>query len=139
MEPKSTREATERAIKILDSKYEKADLNKIVDNAENLNQTQKQMLLQLLKQYEALFNGTLGRWRTTSVKIELQSNSKPVNARWYPIPRINKDTFHKELMRLVNIGVLERVQESKWGTPVFIIPKKEGTVCFITDYRKVNR
>ena len=42
-------------------------------------------------------------------------------------------------MRLVNIGVLERVQESKWGTPVFIIPKKEGTVWFITDYRKVNR
>ena len=71
LEPKSTREATERAIKILDSKYEKADLNKIVDSAENLNQTQKQMLLQLLKQYEALFDGTLGRWRTTPVKIEL--------------------------------------------------------------------
>ena len=41
-------------------------------------------------------------------------------------------------MRLVKIGVLERVQESEWDTPVFIIPKKEGTVCFVTDYRKVN-
>ena len=41
-------------------------------------------------------------------------------------------------MRLVKIGVLERVQESEWGTPVFIIPKKEGTVCFLTNYRKVN-
>ena len=39
----------------------------------------------------------------------------------------------------MKIGVLERVQESEWGTPVFIIPKKEGTVHFLNDFRKVNR
>ena len=72
------------------------------------------------------------------MNIELQSNSKPVNAKWYPVPRITKLTFKKELMRLVMIGVLERVQEYEWGTPVFIIPKKEGTVHFLTNYRKVN-
>ena len=81
----------------------------------------------------------MGRWNTTPVKIELQSNAKPVNARWYPVPRINKATFKKELMRLVQVGVLEKVHESEWGTPVFIIPKKEGTVPFLTNYRKVNR
>ena len=43
-----------------------------------------------------------------------------------------------ELERLEKIGVLKRVQESKWGTPVFIIPKKEETVCFLTNFRKVN-
>ena len=68
----------------------------------------------------------------------MRTNSKPVNTKWYPVPRINKLTFKKELMRLVEIGVVERVQESEWGTPVFIIPKKEGTVCFLTDYRKEN-
>jgi hypothetical protein len=31
------------------------------------------------------------------------------------------------------------VQDSEWGTPVFIIPKKDGTVCFITDHHKVNK
>ena len=36
------------------------------------------------------------------------------------------------------MGVLERVQESEWGTPVFIILKKEGTVCFLTNFRRVN-
>ena len=84
------------------------------------------MLLKLLKQYETLFDGTLGRWNTTPVNIELQHNSKPINSRWYPVPRINKLTFKKELMRLVKIGVLESVQESEWGMPVFIILKKEG-------------
>ena len=138
VEPKATKEATERVVKILDSKYEKADLNKIVDDANNLNRQQKQKLLKLLKQFETLFDGTLGKWKTKPVKIETRSDSKPVNSRWYPVPRINKLTFKKELERLVSIGVLERVQESEWGTPVFIIPKKEGTVRFLTDFRKVN-
>ena len=61
---------------------------------------------------------------TTPVNIELQHNSKPVNAKWYPIPRINKLTFKNELMRLVKIGGLERVQESEWGTPMFIVGDK---------------
>ena len=137
-EPKSTSEATSRVIKILDSKYEKADLDKIVNESQGLDDVQKPMLLKLLRKYESLFDGTLGRWKTTPVQIELRRNAKPVNARWYPVPRINKRTFKTELMRLVKIGVLEKVQESEWGTPVFIIPKKEGTVRLLTDYRKVN-
>ena len=36
IEPRSTREATERVVKILDSKYEKANLDEIVANAKNL-------------------------------------------------------------------------------------------------------
>ena len=53
--PRSTREATERVVKILDSKYEKANLNEIVANAKNLEKDQKKMLLKLLKQYKTLF------------------------------------------------------------------------------------
>ena len=56
----------------------------------------------------------------------------------YPVPRINKFTLKNELMRLVKIGVLERVQESEWGTPVFMMPKKEGTVHFLTNIKRVN-
>ena len=68
----------------------------------------------------------------------MRPDEKPDNTRWYPVPRINKPTFKTELERLEKIRVLERVQESEWGTPVFIIPKKEGTVGFLTDFRKVN-
>ena len=71
IKPSSTKEATDRVVKILDSKYEKANLNKIVEDANNLDANQKQMLLKLLKQYETLFDGTLGRWNTTPVNIEL--------------------------------------------------------------------
>ena len=52
--------------------------------------------------------------------------------------RLTKKTFHKELQSLVEIGVLTPIHQSQYGTPIFIIPKKEGTVRFITDYQKLN-
>ena len=138
-EPKVTQEATERVVKILDSTYEKANLEEIVDNAHQLDATQKSQLLDLLVDFEDLFDGTLGHWKTEPVDIELKPDAKPYSGRYYPVPRINKETFKKELLRLVEIGVLERVEQSEYGTPVFIIPKKEGTVRFLTDFRRVNQ
>ena len=137
-EPISTREATERVVRILDSNYAKANLDEVAEAATNLTEAERSMLLDLLKEFEDLFDGTLGQWNTAPVEIELKPDAKPVSARWYPVPHINKETFRKELMRLVEIGVLDPVQESEYGTPVFIIPKKEGTVRFITDFRQVN-
>jgi hypothetical protein len=139
-EPKVTAEATDRIVKILDSDYHKADLWKVVAKATQLNKRQQLSLLRLLRKYEALFDGTLGKWNTDPVNIELREDLIPVSSRYYPVPKINKETFRKELLHLVDIGVLTPVQDSEWGTPVFIIPpKKDGTVRFITDYCKVNK
>ena len=138
VEPRVTQEETDRVVKILDADYEKANLDEVVENATSLNREQKRKLLKTLKKFERLFDGTLGRWKTDPVKIQLKEGAKAVNSRWYPVPKINKETFKKELERLVKIGVLEVVHESEWGTPVFIIPKKDGTVRFVTDFRKVN-
>ena len=64
---------------------------------------------------------------------------KLFNARYYLVPNINKETFCEDKQRLVEMGVLTPVQQSQYGTPIFIIPKKEDTVRFITDYRKLNQ
>ena len=59
-EPKSTEELTDRAIKILDAKYEKADLPSIVENnCLHLSLQQRTELLNLLMEVEELFDGTL--------------------------------------------------------------------------------
>ena len=39
----------------------------------------------------------------------------------------------------MEIGVFTQLQNFQYGTPVFIIPKKEGTVRFIIDYRTINQ
>ena len=81
-----------------------------------------------------MFDGTIGDWNTDPVNLELKPDSKLFNFKYYPLLRINKKTFFKEIKRLVKIGVLTLVQKSQYGTPVFIIPKKQGTVMFITNY-----
>jgi len=70
-EPKAPQEATDRAIKILDSTYKKADLRKVTDEASSLNDQEKEQLFKLLWEFEELFDGTLGDWKTELVELEL--------------------------------------------------------------------
>ena len=57
-EPKSTLEATQRVVKILDAKYENADLNTVIaDNCKHLSVPDQEKLLKLLTEFEDLFDG----------------------------------------------------------------------------------
>eukprot|EP00956_Cyclotella_meneghiniana_P021160 scaffold38128_cov50-Cyclotella_meneghiniana.AAC.1 len=77
-EPKSTAELTERAIKILDANYEKADLPQVVkDNCKHLSKDQQSQLLNLLTEFEDLFDGTLSTWNTEPVSFELKEGATP--------------------------------------------------------------
>ena len=83
--------------------------------------------------------GTLGRWTGDPVDIELKPDAQPCHARPYPVPKCHQDTLRNEVGRLVEIGVLKKVNHSEWGAPSFIIGKKDGTVRFINDFRMLNQ
>jgi len=93
----------------------------------------------LLRKYEALFDGQLGRWHGQEVKLELQKGAKSYHARAYNMPRCHIRTLKAEVERLVKIGVLKKVNRSEWAAPTFIIPKKDGSVRFISDFRELNK
>ena len=86
-----------------------------------------------------MFDGTLGKWQSKPYDIQLKEGSKPYHAKAYPIPRIYEQTLRDELDRLIKIGVLRKKNRSEWAEPTFIIPKKDGTVCFISDFRGLNK
>ena len=138
-EPIVTQQATDKIIKILDSKYEKANLRVIVDGAKHLTSTEREKLYKLLIKYQDIFDGSLGAWKTDDVNFELKDGATPCSQRYYPVPHLYKETFKKELDRLVKLGVLKRVQQSEWGSPTFIVPKKDGRVRFISDFRCLNQ
>ena len=59
MEPQSTQDTPEHAMQILDANYKRADLQSVVpDNCKHLKVDQQKKLLQLLRKYESLFDGT---------------------------------------------------------------------------------
>jgi hypothetical protein len=128
-EPDSTRELTDRAIKILDAKYEKADLPEIVNTqCQHLDTHQRQELLTLLPEFEDLFNGTLGIWETKPVHLELKEGATPYHGRPYPVPQTHKQTLMKEIQRMCDIGILAWQPESVWALPTFCQPKKDQTI-----------
>jgi hypothetical protein len=129
----------QRMTDILDAKYKKADLNQIASSADHLTNSEQSSLLALLKKYEDLFDGTLGTFTGTPYDIKLQENAEPYHARPFPVPKIHELTLKSELDRLCALNVLKRVNRSQWGAPTFIVPKKDGTVRFISDFRELNK
>ena len=110
-------------VKTLDNTYANSELNEVADNVSHLNYEEINLLLSLLEDFEDLFDGTLGKWTTEPVNLELNPDPKPFNSRYYPVPRIKEETLIKGITRLVEIGVLTPVQHIQYGTPVFVIPK----------------
>jgi hypothetical protein len=41
--------------------------------------------------------------------------------------------------RLCELGVLEQQPASEWALPSFIIPKKDKTECFLSNFWEVNK
>jgi hypothetical protein len=77
------------------------------------------------------------------VPISLQlmdPNCKPIHARAYTVTRSVEQQLlqSKEIVRLVDSGVLEEDYSSEWASPSFAIPKKNRTIRVITDFRKLN-
>lgn len=136
---KPVQEATSRMKEILEAKYEPANLEDVVSSCKNLNRNERRQLYKLLKKFEKLFDGTLGHWTGEKYNIELKENAKPYHSRAYPIPKAYEDTLKMEVKRLCELNVLKRINRSEWGSPTFIIPKKDGTVRFISDFRELNK
>lgn len=135
----SAAEATERIKQILDAKYVPANLDDVIDSCDHLNDRQKRQLMDVLASHKSLFDGTLGRYRGKPYDIEVKEGAKPYHAKPFPVPRVHEQTLKMEVDRLVQIGVLKKVNRSQWAAPSFIIPKKDGTVRFINDFRELNK
>ncbi len=98
MEPQSTQDATQHAMQVLDAKYSKADLQPVVrDNCKHLSANQQKKLLQLLKKYELLFDGTLGDWKTKLVSFQLKEGVSPYHSQAFSVPKTLKETLIKEV------------------------------------------
>jgi hypothetical protein len=133
MELQITQDATQCATWILDAKHSKAGVQSVVNNnSKHLSADPQKKLLQLLKKYELLFDGTLDVWNTKPVSFQLKEGVSSYHSQAFPVPKIHKDTIIKEVERLCKLGVLERQPASEWASPLFIIPKKNRTVCFLS-------
>ena len=82
---KQLQNASERIKRILDAKYEPANIEMEIERCTHLQSDEKQLLKQLLHKHYSLFDGGLGKWKGTPYHIDLVPNAHPYHAQAYPI------------------------------------------------------
>eukprot|EP00978_Attheya_sp_CCMP212_P040273 scaffold217979_cov64-Attheya_sp.AAC.1 len=138
-EPTTIKEAAQRSECILDTKYKKADLTECIQECTNLSAENKNSLYTNYCSNMKLFDGTLGTWNAPPVDFKLKPNAVPYHARAFPVPQSLLQHVKIECERLCHLNVLRKVGIREWAAPSFIKPKKNKTVCFLTDFRELNK
>ncbi|KAG7372074.1 retroviral aspartyl protease [Nitzschia inconspicua] len=128
-----------RSKNILSSKYEFVDADTVAQTQKHLTAKQQSELSKLLKKYSRLFSGGLGEYKDEKVHLIIDPKVKPSRCRPYTVPRNLMKVFKEELDRLLRIGVLEKCGRSEWIAGTFIIPKKDGRIRWISDFRALNK
>ena len=143
-ETEATKAMISRMTRIAESKYEPADLDKVVGSCTNLSTQDQSALYKVLKDFEEMFDGQLGEWKMEPISIKLKKDARPIHARAYTIPKIYENTVKTEIEQFLQRGILRKVNRSEWASPTFIVPKKlnvgqdKPTARVVVDFRKVN-
>ena len=66
------------------------------------------------------------------IRLEFKSGTDLVHIRPFAVNYIHKDTLYKEMQHMVALNILEKSACSA----TFIIPKPNGTVRIVSDFRK---
>ena len=128
----------------------------------SLETIQKEKLVSVLKKHKRAF-----AWKTSDIpgispdfckhKINCEEGSKPVVERQRRLNPNMKEVVKKEIIKLLDAGIIYPIEDSPWVSPVHCVPKKGGMtivtnernelvptrtvtgwrVCI--DYRKLNK
>ncbi|KAK7089584.1 uncharacterized protein [Littorina saxatilis] len=70
-------------------------------------------------------------------ELKLKS-TEPVHVKPYPLPFAQVETVKKEVDDMLKLGVIEP-SVSPYNSPIVLVKKKDGTIRFCIDYRRLNK
>ena len=104
-------------------------------------QEQAEQACSLLREYHDIFlleKRDMGHTNATKHKIVLKDPDTPLfKERFCRIPPPQLDEVREHLKLMLDAGVI-RPSNSPWCNAVVLVRKKEGSLCFCIDFRKLN-
>ncbi len=109
----------------------------------NLTPEQRTQLFQVLTANQAAFQGWKGEYTGGAVGLILKPEAKPRRAKPYPVPLKNWEILEGEFQRQCDIKAMRRLtpkefEAREWAFPTFRIPKKNGTIRVVINFRRLN-
>ena len=98
LEPEAIKSSNKCVTQILDAKYKKADLEKIIhEECSHISHEDQHKLLSILLEYENLFDGTLGKFKTDPISLSIKPSKESAYSWPHSIAQVHEDVFKKEL------------------------------------------
>lgn len=115
---------------IRDVKLNIADINKV-----SLESTVSSELDKIIAKYSPVFDGKLGHIPNYKGHLSLSEDATPIYIKPRRMPYALKEKVDNEIDRLCQEGIITKIDNSEWGTPVVPIVKPNGTIRLCADYK----
>ena len=93
--------------------------------------------MRILEKHKAMFSGQLGTVHATEHRIELKPDTAPIRQQPYRAGPEKREQIREQIAYQLAAGVIEPAF-SEWASPVLLAPKKDGTMRFCIDFRRLN-
>lgn len=112
----------------------------IIDVSSSLPFTQQQALLSLLMTFKDCFSSTSAVRQTPLTKHRIITDDaiRPLRQNPYRVSAKERDAIRSQVEQMLRDDVIQP-SCSPWASPVVLVKKKDGTLRFCVDYRKLNQ
>ena len=114
-------------------------LEDLVQRSDLVSKKQKAQLMNLLQSYQDVMvdpRSPLGRTPLVEHKIDT-GDAMPIRQAMRPPAKSLAGASEAEIQKMLDQGLI-RPSDSPWASPVVLVRKKDGTIRFCVDYRRLN-
>ena len=106
---------------------------------DNLDEQQMEKVVKLITEFATIFSKSkdvLGHTNIEEHRINT-GDASPIKQRPRRLPLLKRQVEREEVQRMLKSDVIEP-SSSPWASPIVMVTKKDGSIRFCVDYRKLN-
>jgi len=106
-----------------------------------LPRTDNEDIARLIKDYADVFCETENlttRYNEVLPPMRIHTTGPPIKQRPYRLPLAKRKYVQEQVQEMLQAGIIEH-SASAWSSPITLQPKKDGSLRFCVDYRKLNK